>query len=87
MCCNVGLQKCARGGSVTPTPLGTLSSLAKPLPRLRWRTLDQDTIARQNTPALQANCDRQGLDMETRFKSCHAGEMSVRQAIPCDGLC
>ena len=36
-----------------PTPLGAFSFLPKPLPisRPRWRTLHQDALARQNTPA------------------------------------
>ena len=44
--------------SLTPTPWDAFLSLSKPLPSLnpRWRSLDQTRIlARQNTPALQAN--------------------------------
>ena len=40
----------------SPTPLDTFSSLRKPLPSSnpRWRSLDQDALAHQNTPELQA---------------------------------
>ena len=39
-----------------PNPLGCFSSLPKPLPSLntRWRSLHQNALARQNSPALRA---------------------------------
>jgi len=42
--------------TISPTPLDTFSSLRKPLPSSnpRWRSLDQDALAHQNTPELQA---------------------------------
>ena len=46
--------------SLTPTPWDAFLSLSKPLPSLnpRWHSLDQTrSLARQNTPALQATHD------------------------------
>ena len=52
----VDLLPCSISFSITHTPFGSFFVLPKPLPssRPRWRTLDQDTLARQNTPALKA---------------------------------